>query len=448
MQVVLAEATGEMSDSNDPPPSGAPLSPGRSRSSLRDTILTARTTLATQALEQENDPLVDCVQTCAIEPIQQGVSTTADQWRVLLFGQVLSFLVASQGAAQSTLHLQCKISAPAFATGLVYVILTFHLIPLFKKDGQFRKLESRDCVTTEESPTNWFMGVIPLQASAWTYLGIALLDVEANYLTVLAYRYTSLTSVSVLDAMAIPSAMLFSRLCLGRRYVVAHLFGAIVCLCGMSANVFTDFESEEKDNVEAKEYPHLVLGDFLAMLGGLMFGARDVLTELSVKNFGGTNEYLGMVGLFGTLISFTQVILLERQQVEDFFSGATETCPLAMGLWLLLAYVATASLRYAGFAHFLVVSEAALLNLSLLTADLWSAIFEVVAERIIPPVLFWVSLALVLGGVFIYETGPSPIMEDPKDPLMLNDHEVELTEFANPEDVELAADPTKELKIS
>ena len=363
-----------------------------------------------------------CMKNRAIFSIHQGVDHTADQWKILLFGQVLSFLFASQGAAQSTLHLQCSLSAPAFATGLVYVILTIHLIPIIWKGRQLREKELNGSLLKEEpAVTHWFLRVIPLQGSPFIYLGVALLDVEANYFTVMAYRYTYLTSVSVLDAVAIPSAMIFSRLCLRRRYVSAHLIGVAVCLCGMSTNVFADYESEGMDD---ESYPYSAMGDFLAILGGLMFGARDVLTELSVKNFGGTDEYLGMVGLFGTLISFIQVMLTERQNVEDFFGGSTETCSQTMGVWLLLAYVTTTSLRYVGFAHFLVVSEAALLNLSLLTTDLWSAIFEIEVTRIVPNALFWLALVLVLGGVFIYESGPSPIVEDGNEPHVHDEREV------------------------
>ena len=36
--------------------------------------------------------------------------------------------------------------------------------------------------------------------------GLALLDVEATYLVVLAYRFTSLTSVTLLDCTTIPGA--------------------------------------------------------------------------------------------------------------------------------------------------------------------------------------------------------------------------------------------------
>ena len=398
--------------------------------------------------------LVGHIVSHGVDPIKEGLETTRDQWQILLVGQVLSVLIAGQGAAQSTLYLDCHLSAPTFATGLVYLMLTLHLLPLMWKGRQFHKQDSQDALmTVDESHTcntatqHTFFKFIPLQTSAWTYFGIALLDVEANYFTVLAFRFTSLTSASVLDAMAIPSAMVFSRLCLHRNYLKVHLLGVAVCLCGMLANVFCDLSEEVEDNdKEAKEYPHLVFGDVLAILGGLMFGARDVLTENNVRKLDGTCEYLGMIGLLGTLISAVQVALLERNQVNDFFHAADETCPKRMGLSLLMTYVLTTAIRYVGQAHFLIVSEAALLNLSLLTGDLWSAIFEIVAERIVPPSLFWVSLVLVVGGVFVYEIGGSPISEEPTDLYLNDDDSVEIIDFSKSQDD--AESPGKEWKIS
>lgn len=356
-----------------------------------------------QRIHNENNPILECILTHVVCPIQKGLKTTRNQWRILLVGQFLSVLMAGQGAAQSTLYLSCHLSAPTFATGLVYVALTIHLIPVAWRIRH--NLRNTNALLKGDAK-HLLCNTVPLEASAWTYFGIALLDVEANYFTVLAFRFTSLTSACVLDAMAIPSAMIFSRFCcMHKRYLRIHLLGVFACLCGMLFNVYCDFQQE------SKEYPHLLIGDFLAMLGGIMFGARDVVTESFVREHGGASEYLGMIGLFGTLISLFQALILERHAVFSFFNAAAveeTTCPQQTGLYLLLTYVLATATRYVGQAQFLIVSEAALLNLSFLTGDLWSAIYEIVAQRIVPPSLFWVSLLLVVGGVFVYEIGGTP----------------------------------------
>jgi len=85
---------------------------------------------------------------------------------------------------------------------------------------------------------------------------------------------------------------------------------------------------------------------------------------------------------------------------------------VAIGLGLLMAYAFTCSLSYVGASRFLMISEAAFLNLSFLTGDFWSLAFSVVAERIVPSPLFFVALTLTISGVVIYEMGPSTIVEE------------------------------------
>ena len=78
---------------------------------------------------------------------------------------------------------------------------------------------------------------------------------------------------------------------------------------------------------------------------------------------------------------------------------------------LLFVFVGVTMCSYVGASHFLVLSEAAFFNLSLLTGDLWSVLFSVVAERIVPQPLFFAALAAVLSGVVVYEMAPSPALE-------------------------------------
>lgn len=52
----------------------------------------------------------------------------------------------------------------------------------------------------------------PLQNAWYKYAALAVLDVEANYLLITAYRFTSITSVTLLDCFTIPgeNAMRFA----------------------------------------------------------------------------------------------------------------------------------------------------------------------------------------------------------------------------------------------
>lgn len=75
-------------------------------------------------------------------------------------------------------------------------------------------------------------------------------------------------------------------------------------------------------------------------------------------------------------------------------------------------YFIASVLCYLGGSFFLQISEATFFNLSLLTGDLWSVAFSVIAEKIIPGVLFFVALMFILSGVVLYEMAPSPVLED------------------------------------
>ena len=359
-------------------------------------------------------------------------------YKILIFGQLLSLLLASSGAFQATLHLNCGLSAPTFTISVVYLVLAFHLLVVWKR-GSLRPLrqeeeeqeqvgsiddaeetrfedaeQKNNAIVTEDSSEIFypFMGLL-LHRPAWQYMIIALFDVEANYFTVLAFRYTTLTSVTLFDALAIPSSMIISRCFLGRQYTSLHLFGAVTCMIGIVLNVMQDYESDQATDSQA--YPHKLRGDILAIVGGILYGLNDVLCESNVRHHRGTAEYLGMVGLFAFLISAIQASAVERQDILQFFHRnpeKTSQCSLAMGWSMFSLFVGVNACSYMGASRFLLISEAAFFNLSLLTGDMWSVLFSVVAEHIIPKPLFFVALMFVLSGVIVYEMAPTPVLED------------------------------------
>jgi drug/metabolite transporter (DMT)-like permease len=132
-----------------------------------------------------------------------------------------------------------------------------------------------------------------------------------------------------------------------------------------------------------------------------------------VRNNGGVNEYLGMLGFFASIICLLQILILERREIYEFFgSGDNKTCSQTTAQGLLFGYVCAVTLLYMGSARFLKVSESTFLNLSFLTGDLWSVTFSVVAEKIVPKPLFFVALVFIVSGVFVYELAPTPVLED------------------------------------
>lgn len=278
--------------------------------------------------------------------------------------------------------------------------------------------------TSLKTPKHSFFGIIPLKCNPFLYAAVAVTDVYANYATILAFKYTTLTSVSLFDALAIPSAIILSRLAFGRRYTKTHMLGVIVCSIGITINALQDYREDKElelsdDGVESDQeelievdYPHKMFGDSLAIIGGILFGIDNTLQEVAVREWGTQLEYLGCMTTFATIISFLQTLILERNNVIAFFRQSdSEACPGNSGLLLLLAFSIGGMLNYLGISAFLRISDAAFLNLSLLTGDAWAVLYSVYAEHIYPPGTFYVALVIVVSGVFIYETAPSPVAE-------------------------------------
>lgn len=301
-----------------------------------------------------------------------------------------------------------------------------YLMALNDNDNNASNRICRQCSKRQTSPqkSHSLFGIVPLQCNPLRYAAVAVTDVYANYTTILAFKYTTLTSVSLFDALAIPSAIIVSRFAFGRRYNQVHLLGVIVCSIGIAINALQDYredkalelsddavESEQEELLEA-DYPHKSLGDTLAIIGGILFGIDNTLQEVAVRDWGSQLEYLGCMPFFATIISFLQMLILEREQILDFFQQSSEsddTCPQYVSLLLLLAFSVGVMLNYLGISAFLRISDAAFLNLSLLTGDAWAVLYSVYAEHIYPPGTFYVALIITVIGVLIYETAPSPV---------------------------------------
>jgi solute carrier family 35, member F1/2 len=335
--------------------------------------------------------------------------------------------------SQSTLFLTCKWNSPAFACLWGYLLLSIFLIPIWIDGRKMTKNHTNSIIIH-----HWFLFIIPLQSTPWGYLGIACLSFYGNYCYLLAVSYTTITSISLVDALAIPTTMTLSYFILRRRYMRLHIIGATLCICGVLLGVTVDVVSNiiynsqmaktltskpfsnvtlpalERDD-GSQEYPHKLVGDLLACIGALLFGTSDVLAELSVRRLGGTFEYLGMVGFFGACFSLFQISIFERETVVDMFHGIHPAgCSSTATVGLLVAYVIGQFNRKAGLAAFLTMADAAMLQLSLLTSDLYTALFTIFFQDIMPRKTSWAAMFLVLSGIAFYERGKTPPVDLPR----------------------------------
>ena len=167
--------------------------------------------------------------------------------------------------------------------------------------------------------------------------------------------------------------------------------------------------TEEGNNVYT-----IIYGDLLALSAACLYGLNDVLAEYYIKANNDRVEYLGMLGFFGCIFSFgIQVPLLEREQVWNLFviDG------LGVGAALLfLCFVILLCYFYMSVMKFLSLYDSTILNLSLQTGPLWAVLLTMLQQTMFvgeessewvvsfPPVVFFVSLAMIVMGMILYES--------------------------------------------
>uniref|UniRef100_A0A3B5MME1 Solute carrier family 35 member F2 n=1 Tax=Xiphophorus couchianus TaxID=32473 RepID=A0A3B5MME1_9TELE len=141
--------------------------------------------------------------------------------KTIAMGQVLSLLIC--GTAGSCQYLaDAGVETPMLQSFLNYALLLLTYTPtlcIHRGDANILKI---------------------LRTKWWKYLLMGLADVEANYMVVKAYQFTTLTSIQLLDCFVIPVLMVLSWIFLKTRYRPLHFVAVVVCLLGVGAMVGAD----------------------------------------------------------------------------------------------------------------------------------------------------------------------------------------------------------------
>jgi solute carrier family 35 protein F1/2 len=335
---------------------------------------------------------------------------------VIIFGQVIALSLACGNAASSALQNQYQLHIPTCLTGVVYLVLSLHILWLIweQRTTEDKKKRYQFPLTRLQMYTPWYI-----------YLLLAILDVEANYLAMLSFQQTTLSSSMLLTSLSILSTVLLRKLVFGSNIRgKAKLFGVLMCILGGCLCLQEDVHNThiKSDRDLSHDSPPIYLhGDLLALVAAFLYGLNDVLAEYFVKANNDRVEYLGMLGLFGSLFSFcVQAPLLERDAVLDLLSrfGKGSITGADMSnisdtpfLFLLFGFVTMLSFFYVAVSLFLSKNDATILNLSLQSCPLWAVVLATVAEIFtkgemswFPRPLYFVALILVVAGTFSYES--------------------------------------------
>nr|XP_006814170.1 PREDICTED: LOW QUALITY PROTEIN: solute carrier family 35 member F2-like [Saccoglossus kowalevskii] len=297
--------------------------------------------------------------------------------KILICGQILSLLICGTAVTSQLLyekhgvqHRQHRVLLTIYFLGLVYGI---HLFFISGRDG-FKEM---------------------FKARWWKYLFVAAVDVEANYLVVKAYQYTNLTSIQLLDCITIPVVILLSYTVLRVRYRIYHFAGVGICLLGVGALVGADVYAGRSHSGGSDKF----LGDILCLIGASLYGVSNVAEEFAIRNFSRV-EFLGMIGLWASLISGIQLVILERHELTNI-SWNTEV------VLLFLAFAVCLFLLYSVFPLVIQISSAAVVNLSILTADFYSLMFGLFLFHYMFSALYIFAFMTIIIGLVVWGLKPT-----------------------------------------
>ncbi|KAI1895711.1 hypothetical protein AGOR_G00109060 [Albula goreensis] len=302
----------------------------------------------------------------------------------LALGQVLSLLVCGIGLTSKYLAEDFHANTPVFQSFLNYILLFLvYTTTLAVRQGEENLLAI-------------------LKRRWWKYMILGLIDIEANFLLIKAYQYTTLTSVQLLDCFILPVVLLLSWFFLLVRYKAVHYVGVTVCLMGVACMVGADMLVGRQQGLG----DHKLLGDLLVLAGATLYGISNVCEEFIVKNLSRV-EFLGMIGLFGSFFSGIQLAVVEHK----------ELLKVRWDWQIGLLYIGFSACMFGLYSFMPVVikrTSAATVNLSLLTADLYSLFCGLFLFQYKFSGLYIVSFFIIILGLVLYSSSSTYVAQDPR----------------------------------
>ncbi|XP_064501295.1 solute carrier family 35 member F2 isoform X1 [Pseudopipra pipra] len=199
----------------------------------------------------------------------------------------------------------------------------------------------------------------------------------------------------LLDCFGIPVLMALSWFILRARYRLIHFLGVAVCLLGVGTMVGADILAGRQDS----EGSDVVIGDVLVLLGASLYAISNVSEEYIVKNLSRV-EFLGMVGLFGTIVSGLQLAIVEHREIMRIQWN-----------WKVALLFTVFALCMFGLYSFMPVvikvTSATSVNLGILTADLYSLFFGLFLFYYKFSGLYILSFVIIMVGFILYCSTPT-----------------------------------------
>ncbi|KAJ3677954.1 hypothetical protein LUZ60_001757 [Juncus effusus] len=219
------------------------------------------------------------------------------------------------------------------------------------------------------------------------YVGLALVDVQGNFLALKSFQYASITSVTLLDCWAVPFAMILTWLVLKTKYSVWQFVGVAICVLGLVFVLFSDALSGGGGS-------RPLLGDALVIAGTFCYACSNVGEEFCVKKKDRI-EVVAMLGVFGMLVGAIEISIFERNSLREVNWSPTI-------LALFASFAASTFLFYTIVPFVLKMSGSTLFNLSLLTSDMWAVLIRIFFYHQKVDWLYYLAFGVSAIGLIIY----------------------------------------------
>lgn len=220
-------------------------------------------------------------------------------------------------------------------------------------------------------------------------------DVEGNYFTVLAYRYTTILSAQLINFWAIVIVVAISFFFLKVKYHWAQILGIFVCIAGMGILLTSDhIQGINGTNGGTITRSNQVKGDLFALAGATFYGLSNVYEEWFVSGRP-LYEVIGQLGFWGIIINGIQAAIFDRS------SFRTATWNSQVGGYLT-GYTLILSFFYTMVPILYRLASAAFFNISLLTGNFWGVIIGTAVFGYSVHYLYPIAFVLIMIGHFIY----------------------------------------------
>lgn len=225
---------------------------------------------------------------------------------------------------------------------------------------------------------------------------LSFFDVQGNYFTVLAYRYTTILSAQLINFWAIVLVVLVSSVFLHVRYHPCQIAGILICVGGMGILLGSDHITGAT-NYGPISRGNQLKGDLFALLGATFYGLSNVTEEFLVSQRP-LYEIVGQMGFWGVLIIGTQAGIFDR----DSFRTATWNGPVG---GYLVGFTLCLTLFYSVAPIVFRMGSAAFFNISLLTTNFWGVVIGVRVFGLRVHWMYPIAFVCIVGGLVVYHVG-------------------------------------------